>query len=165
MIPLVIYFTLLFAYLSMTSFSLANSILGGVLSFLLLTLMPQLPRVRQIQSLATGGQLFRFGLNALYFVWDFLKDLTLSNLQITYDIWTPKDYYDPTIVYVPVEDLTDFEVMVLSSRITLTPGTLSCDVTADRRFLVVHAMYSSGKTTEDLVAGLRAPIDMLKRGI
>jgi multicomponent Na+:H+ antiporter subunit E len=35
----------------------------------------------------------------------------------------------------------DFQITLLANLITLTPGTLSVDVSADRRTLYVHALH------------------------
>jgi multicomponent Na+:H+ antiporter subunit E len=47
----------------------------------------------------------------------------------------------PGVVAVPLDARTDAEITLLANLITLTPGTLSLDVSADRSFLYVHAMY------------------------
>jgi len=47
----------------------------------------------------------------------------------------------PGIVAVPLDAETDAEITLLANLLTLTPGTLSLDVSADRRFLYVHMMY------------------------
>jgi multicomponent Na+:H+ antiporter subunit E len=44
-------------------------------------------------------------------------------------------------VAVPLDVKTNLEITVLSSLISLTPGTLSLDVSEDRSHLFVHAMY------------------------
>jgi multicomponent Na+:H+ antiporter subunit E len=44
-------------------------------------------------------------------------------------------------VAIPLEARTDFEILFLANLITLTPGTLSLDVSADRKVLYVHAMF------------------------
>ncbi len=45
------------------------------------------------------------------------------------------------IVAIPLDAKTDREITLLANLITLTPGTLSLDVSEDRRFLYVHAMF------------------------
>jgi multicomponent Na+:H+ antiporter subunit E len=47
----------------------------------------------------------------------------------------------PGVVAVPLELQTDAAITLLANLITLTPGTLSLDVSADRRVLYVHTMY------------------------
>ena len=78
---------------------------------------------------------------ALSFVIFFLKELLLANLRVAYDIITPKDHMEPGIIAVPLEAKTELEITLLANLVTLTPGTLSLDVSKDRRTLYVHALY------------------------
>jgi multicomponent Na+:H+ antiporter subunit E len=45
------------------------------------------------------------------------------------------------VIAVPLDARTDFEITSVANVITLTPGTLSIDVSADKRVLYIHAMY------------------------
>lgn len=51
----------------------------------------------------------------------------------------------PGIVKVPLDAKSDIEITLLANLISLTPGTLSLDVSNDRKVLYVHAMYISDK--------------------
>jgi multicomponent Na+:H+ antiporter subunit E len=73
----------------------------------------------------------------LFFLWEFL----LSNLRVAWDVITPKSYARPGIIAVPLEAETDVQIAVLAILITLTPGSLSLDVSDDRRTLYVHVMF------------------------
>ena len=152
---------LVFAFL--VGFSGASLILGLVVAFAILSILPQLPSPGSfsVPNLNTGKRLLLYGRNLLIFLFDFLRDLTLSNIQLAMDVWTPKDYFNPRLIEVPVGDLTPFQVAFLATRITLTPGTLSIDVSDDQSTMIVHSMYPG----EDTAALLRHPIDILKRGL
>lgn len=67
--------------------------------------------------------------------------LVVASLRIAFDIITPGHHMNPGIVAVPLSVTTDEEISLLSSLISLTPGTLSLDVSQDRRILFVHVMY------------------------
>lgn len=71
----------------------------------------------------------------------FLKELVKSNLRVAYDVSTPVWYMKPGVIAFPLTAKTDMEIMFLSSVISLTPGTLSLDVSDDRRVLFIHAMF------------------------
>jgi multicomponent Na+:H+ antiporter subunit E len=71
----------------------------------------------------------------------FLKEVNVSTLRITYDVLTPTNYMKPGVIAVPLDAKTDAEITLLANVITLTPGTLSLDVSDDRKFLYIHAMY------------------------
>lgn len=72
----------------------------------------------------------------LYFLWQ----LVLANLRVAYFIVMPLDRLKPGLVAVPLEPMSEYAVMVLANLITLTPGTMSVEVSEDRRTLFVHAM-------------------------
>ncbi|MCQ3930877.1 MAG: Na+/H+ antiporter subunit E [Chloroflexi bacterium] len=73
----------------------------------------------------------------LYFFWELL----LSNLRVAREVLTPKFSMKPGIVGIPLDLKSDLEITVLANLITLTPGTLSLDVSDDRKTLYVHSMY------------------------
>jgi multicomponent Na+:H+ antiporter subunit E len=77
-------------------------------------------------------------LNLLVF---FLWELLLANLRLAYDVLTPGYHLRPGVVAVPLDARTDTEITLLANMITLTPGSFSLDVSADRRVLYVHVMY------------------------
>ncbi len=71
----------------------------------------------------------------------FLKELVVANFRVAYDVVTPKFHMRPAIVAIPLDASTDAEITLLASMVTLTPGTLSVDVSEDRRVLYIHAMF------------------------
>jgi multicomponent Na+:H+ antiporter subunit E len=73
----------------------------------------------------------------VYFVWQ----LILSNLRVAYEVLTPNFQARPAIVAVPLDLHSDLEITLLANLITLTPGTLSLDVSSDKRVLYVHSMF------------------------
>lgn len=73
----------------------------------------------------------------LYFTYQIIK----ANIQVAYDVVTPKFYMKPGIVQVPLDARSDVEITLLANIVSLTPGTLSLDVSTDRSVLYIHAMY------------------------
>jgi len=74
---------------------------------------------------------------ALYFLWELL----VSSFQVAWDVLTPIHHSRPGIVAVPIEARTDLEITALANLVSLTPGTLSLDLSADQKTLYVHAMF------------------------
>lgn len=72
----------------------------------------------------------------------FVKELIKTNLRITYEVLTPTDRLHPAVITVPLEVETDLEIVLLANMITLTPGTLSLDISKDKKNLYVHTLYS-----------------------
>ena len=73
----------------------------------------------------------------------FIKELIVANLRVAYDVLTPGYRMRPGILAVPLDARTDLEITLLANMISLTPGTLSLDVSADRRTLYLHVMYAT----------------------
>lgn len=71
----------------------------------------------------------------------FLWLLLVSNFRVLWDIITPYDSSKPAVIGIPLDAKTDFEIMLLANLISLTPGSLSLDVSRDRNMLYVHIMF------------------------
>jgi multicomponent Na+:H+ antiporter subunit E len=74
----------------------------------------------------------------------FLREVVLANLKVAAAVLAPAGRLRPAIVAVPLAVDRDAEIALLANLITLTPGTLSLDVSPDRRTLYVHAMATRG---------------------
>lgn len=90
----------------------------------------------------------------------FLGELVLSTLQVAWDVITPRDRSRPGVVAVPLDAKTDLEIGLLATLVTLTPGSLSLDVSPDRRVLYVHAMFvdSPEEVAQEIKSGFERRI-------
>lgn len=69
-------------------------------------------------------------------------ELMLANLRVARYTVSRLRTLRPAVLRVPLEpDLTDTEITLLASLITLTPGTLTLDVSRDRSAMFVHFMH------------------------
>ncbi|GAB3413995.1 Na+/H+ antiporter subunit E [Niabella aquatica] len=91
------------------------------------------------------------------FVFYFLYQMLKANVLVAYDVITPKYFFRPGIVRYPLNARSDFEINLLSTFVSLTPGTLIMDVSEDKKTLYIHAMYL--KTPEAFVEELRTGIE------
>ncbi len=73
----------------------------------------------------------------------FFKELALSAFKVAVLVASPKMAVKPGIFAFPLTVDRDFEITLLANLITLTPGTLSVDVSEDRMVLYVHAIDCS----------------------
>lgn len=70
----------------------------------------------------------------------FFKELLLANLSVIKHVMRPKLDIRPGIFALPTELKTNFEITLLANLITLTPGTLTVDVSPDNDILYIHAL-------------------------
>lgn len=89
----------------------------------------------------------------------FLYDLCVSSLRVAYDVLTPRDRSNPAILEMPLDAKTDFEILLVTNLISLTPGTLSLDVTPDRKTLIVHAMFADDP--DAVIQGLKQGMERM----
>lgn len=75
------------------------------------------------------------------FVGFFIKELVQANLRVAFDILTPPWHMKPGVIAFPLSAQSEMEITMVANLISLTPGTLSLDVSDDRKVLYIHAMF------------------------
>jgi len=102
---------------------------------------------------ATGGRPYiGRGWRLLRCLLHFSRLLVQSNLIVAWEVLTPRMHLKPRIIRYAVDDMSDAHRTALASAITLTPGTLSVDLSPDGRWLYIHCMYGRDRerTVRDL---------------
>lgn len=114
------------------SFTLANLVFGFLLGALTLYLIRE-----QVGSLGY----FRRGFKLASLILLFIYELVLSAVRVALLVLSPRMSLKPGIFSYPLQVDRDFEITLLANMITLTPGTLSVDVSEDRKVLYIHAIH------------------------
>lgn len=139
-------FTLLLGSTSITAF-----LVGFVLGYgILWVSSPLYPDTRYFQKLPKTLNLTVF----------FLKELVMSSLRVAWDVITPGHINRPGIIGVPLTARTNLEIFLVANLVSLTPGTLSMDLSEDKKTLFVHVMFLEDidKTRADIKNGLERRI-------
>ncbi|MCQ8780874.1 Na+/H+ antiporter subunit E [Mangrovibrevibacter kandeliae] len=133
------------------SFSLSNLALGFVLSAFSLFLIRE-----QVGTAGYVERARRLVALALLFFWELLK----SAFTVAKIVTRRRIDVKPGIFAYPLKVQSDFEISLLANLITLTPGTLSVDVSEDRSTLYVHALDCSDPdgTRRDIANGFERKI-------
>ena len=114
------------------SFTLPSLLIGYTVGFFALWVArPLFGRTRYFERV---GRVFRL---ALLFVYE----LFASSLRVVWDVVTPTHLSRPGVVAMPLEARSEGAILLVTNLISLTPGTLSLDLSSDRRTLYVHAMF------------------------
>ncbi|MDG4649584.1 Na+/H+ antiporter subunit E [Roseibacterium sp. SDUM158017] len=72
----------------------------------------------------------------------FLYELLASSMQVVWDVLTPSHKARPGVIAMPLDAKGEMEILLVTNLISLTPGTLSLDVTDDCNTLFIHAMFA-----------------------
>ena len=145
--PILMILLLALLWAGMTgAFSGVNLLLGAVLAAVALALLRQ--------QLLRPPQFRRIGA-ILALVLLFLRELMVSAIKVGLTVLHPRldRVVRPAIIAYPLTVKTDIEITLLANLITLTPGTLSVDVSANRKLLYVHVLTLDSR--EQLIADIR----------
>lgn len=71
-----------------------------------------------------------------YYTWDLVR----SNVRVARQVLALELDIHPAVVAVELEPLSDGELLTLTGLLTISPGTLSLDLSEDGRTLYVHVM-------------------------
>lgn len=136
---------LTFIWIALTgSFAFANVAFGFLLSYFFLFVITQ----------GSGkARYFKMVPRAVSFFFFFIYELVKANIEVAWEVGTPNFHMTPGIVGVPLDITTDSEITMLANLITLTPGTLSLDVSEDKKVLYVYSMYITNR--EEFIEGIK----------
>lgn len=82
-----------------------------------------------------------------------LRDVVRSNVEVARRVLGPADRIHPGFIWLPLDIRNIHGIAVLTSFISLTPGTVSALLSDDRRYLLVHVFNLTDP--EALVADIK----------
>lgn len=125
----------------------ANLIIGFILGYFVLFLA---------RGALGPSPYFGRALNLIHFAAFFLYEIFNSNIKVALDVLTPKHSMAPRIIAISLAAKTDAEITLLANLISLTPGSLSLDVSDDKKVIYAHVMYAedADAAKQDIKNGL-----------
>lgn len=128
LINIVITFVWMFLY---SSWDLPTFIVGYLVGIVLLLMLR-----RFFDGPLYIRKLYRFFILSLIL----LRELILSNIAVVKQVFKPKLAIKPGVFALKTDLNSDWEVTLLANLITLTPGTVTVDISPDQRTLYIHAL-------------------------
>lgn len=113
--------------------SLGNLLVGYAFGYVILLL---LAKGGVMPSTLGSRTVHAVGL-ALFVVWE----LALANVRVALDVVRAGTGIRPAVVAIPLDVTRDGEILLLSMLINITPGSVTIDLSDDRRTLYVHVMH------------------------
>lgn len=89
-----------------------------------------------------------------------LLDIVRANITVALQVLGPERRIAPGFIWVPLDIGNIHGIAVLSSIITLTPGTVSSALSDDRRHLLVHvlSLHDAGQLIHAIKTRYEAPL-------
>ncbi len=107
--------------------TLLGALLAVAIPLFTVRFRPNRPRLRRPWRLASYLAVLLF-------------DITLANLVVARLILGPMRRLRPAFITLPLDLCNDFAIVVLTNTISLTPGTVSADLSIDRQSLLLHVL-------------------------
>ena len=128
----VISFVILVFWLLVNGISVAHGLLGVFLAISIPLVSrrvnPERPTIRSPIRIA------RLALIVLY-------DIVKANIEVALRILGPQSKIQSDYIWIPLDIHSPYGIASLAGIITMTPGTLSADVSEDRQWLLVHCFH------------------------
>lgn len=120
------------AWVALTGeYEAGNFAMGFILAFLVL---------RLTQHSDTAVRYVKRVRLLIFFIGFFLKELVVSSWRVVVMVLSPTMKMRPAVVAIPLDITSESAITMLGNLITLTPGTLTLDVSTDHSTMYVHAM-------------------------
>ena len=81
-------------------------------------------------------------------------DIIMANFTVARLVLGNPDRLQPAFVLMPLDLTSDLAITLLANSITLTPGTLSAQLSLDRKYLLIHALNETD--TDALVVEIKS---------
>ncbi|ETX10541.1 cation:proton antiporter [Marinomonas ushuaiensis DSM 15871] len=95
---------------------------------------------------------------AIRYVLMVMKDILTANVEVALLIIGPIKKLNPGFVAVPINIDSDLGITLLASTVSLTPGTVSAEVSKDKSWLYVHALHLDNE--EELILSIKQRYEM-----
>ena len=82
-----------------------------------------------------------------------LYDILIANVTVARLILGPGERLQPAFVTMPLALRSEVAISLLANTISLTPGTVSAFLSADRRSLIIHSLHTTAP--DELLALIR----------
>jgi len=82
-----------------------------------------------------------------------IGDIIVANFDVALLVMGSSKKLSPAFVAIPIEIRHDLPITILASTVSLTPGTVSAEISEDKRWLYVHVLHLTNK--DELIASIK----------
>jgi multicomponent K+:H+ antiporter subunit E len=96
---------------------------------------------------------FRKPLSSIRYVFMVIGDIIVANFEVALLVIGPSRKLNPAFVAVPIEIKHELPITILASTVSLTPGTVSAEISEDKQWLYVHVLNLTNK--DELITSIK----------
>ncbi|MFT5716530.1 MAG: multicomponent K+:H+ antiporter subunit E [Oleiphilaceae bacterium] len=90
---------------------------------------------------------------AIRYVLRVVGDIIVANFEVALLVIGSSKKLNPAFVAVPIEIQHELPITILASTVSLTPGTVSAEISEDKQWLYVHVLNLINK--DELIASIK----------
>ena len=79
-----------------------------------------------------------------------IADIIVANFEVALLVMGPSKKLNPAFIAVPLDIQYELPITILASTVSLTPGTVSAEISEDKQWLYVHVLHMTNK--DELIA-------------
>ena len=118
-------------------FTVGNFLLAAILAWLI---------PLGVSRIRTATTPVKKPLKLIAFFGVLVGDIIVSNIVVAKQVLGVPERLQPGFVAIPMDLKEALPITILASTISLTPGTVSIEITKDRKTLYVHALHVESET-------------------
>jgi len=105
----------------------------------------------------------KWSFDLICFALFYVREVITANLFIAIDIMRPKSAASPGFIELHLGPMSNGQILLLTNLISMTPGTLSFDLSHGRSRLLIHVMYLRGRPDEIRDQLMRRYVNVIHR--
>ncbi|WP_133127390.1 Na+/H+ antiporter subunit E [Legionella nagasakiensis] len=91
-----------------------------------------------------GSYLIRF-FYLLFFVVFVIYEIIIASFRVSRSVLLPRYKWQPALIDFPLSCTKNTQITFLANVVSLTPGTLALEISADQKNMLLHIMFFSNK--------------------
>ncbi|MFH1194632.1 MAG: Na+/H+ antiporter subunit E [bacterium] len=158
----IIVFTLSFlVYVALTDIKDYQEVIAAVIIALLISLSSG----RMLVTGSTSKPLYARLIAGVVYLFIFLWEMLKANIHVAYIVIHPKLPIKPGIVKIKTKLKSEAAVTMLTSSITLTPGTLTVDVNKSKNELYIHWITAVTTDVDEATDAITGTLEKYLKGV
>ncbi|MFT6153232.1 MAG: multicomponent K+:H+ antiporter subunit E [Bermanella sp.] len=90
---------------------------------------------------------------AIRYMFMVIGDIVIANFEVALLVLGPSKKLSPGFVAVPIQIQHELPITILASTVSLTPGTVSAEISEDKQWMYVHVLKLTDK--DELIAEIK----------
>ncbi len=107
-----------------------------------------------VSSMTTERPKIQKPMLAISYVFLVLRDILSANFSVALLVIGPVKKLHPGFIAVPLDITSELGITLLASTVSLTPGTVSAEISEDQKWLYIHALHL--ENSEELIAEIKS---------